>query len=255
MIRPLKLAPALFTVLAVTMLARPARAAITLYDKDAWTLSIGGRSAGLLQLRRWRRRGDGGQSDGQADRRAAVRRAPDGDGKFVTSRMRGGWGGCMFGLNVTNQITAAAEGHGAFVVLVHRRGGPDEGAPQRQWQPGRPPGLREAGGTLRWGAGGAQPGAALACGAAAGLGHHRRRVRRRQPVQHHRSRPHLRAGRLRRAAALVQRRHRVQHARAARLPAVGGRLQSGAHRGDGLARAMAARRCRASRPRPCSTSR
>jgi predicted porin len=98
-----RLAPGVLAALAVIGLAGQARAAITLYDKDDWTLSIGGRAQGFYSFAA----GDAVPVGDPAflTGEGPIGAIPDDQGKFVTSRLRGGWAASMFGLTVTNQIT------------------------------------------------------------------------------------------------------------------------------------------------------
>jgi predicted porin len=98
-----RLSSGLFVVAVAIGLAGQARAAITLYDKEAWTVSIGGRAQGFYSFASGDAQPVGEPAFLIGEQGFAA--TPDGEGKFVTSRLRGGWGGCMFGLNVTNQIT------------------------------------------------------------------------------------------------------------------------------------------------------
>jgi len=100
MISPFRVALAIATLLA---LARGAPASITLYDRDAWTVSIGGRAQGFYSLATGDAfpRGENAFLTGEGP----VDAVGDQAGRFTTSRMRGGWAANMFGLTVTNQIS------------------------------------------------------------------------------------------------------------------------------------------------------
>jgi predicted porin len=83
-------------------LAGSAQASITLYDKDAWTLSIGGRTQGFYSFATGDSypRGEAAVLTGEGP----VGAVGDENNRFTTSRLRGGWAANMFGLTVTNQI-------------------------------------------------------------------------------------------------------------------------------------------------------
>ncbi|HXU81924.1 MAG TPA: porin [Polyangia bacterium] len=87
---------------AVMSLARSAQANITLYDRESWTLSIGGRTQGFYSFA-------SGDAFPRGEPAFFIGEGPVGavggmDNKFTTSRLRGGWAANMFGLTVTNQI-------------------------------------------------------------------------------------------------------------------------------------------------------
>ena len=88
--------------LVVMSLARSASANITLYDRDRWTLSIGGRAQGFYSFAE----GDAFPTGQPAFFRHEGPVGAVGDSKdhFTTSRLRGGWAASMFGLTVTNEI-------------------------------------------------------------------------------------------------------------------------------------------------------
>jgi predicted porin len=93
----------LVILLLVLSGARPARATIKLYEKDAWTLSIGGRAQGFYSFATGDAypRGEPAFLTGEGP----IGAVGDESNRFTTSRMRGGWAASMFGLTVTNQIS------------------------------------------------------------------------------------------------------------------------------------------------------
>jgi predicted porin len=88
--------------IAVLSLARSAQASITLYDRDAWTLSIGGRTQGFYSFASGDAFPTGNPSFLGGE--GPVGAIGDENNHFTTSRLRGGWAASMFGLTVTNQI-------------------------------------------------------------------------------------------------------------------------------------------------------
>jgi hypothetical protein len=91
-------------------LAGSAHASITLYDRDAWTLAIGGRTQGFYSFATGDSfpRGDAAILTGEGP----VGAVGDENNHFTTSRMRGGWAANMFGLTVTNQINECLKATG-----------------------------------------------------------------------------------------------------------------------------------------------
>jgi hypothetical protein len=84
-------------------LARSAHAGITLYERDAWSLSIGGRTQGFYSFAT----GDSYPTGNPAflGGEGPVAAIGDENNHFTTSRMRGGWAANMFALTVTDQIS------------------------------------------------------------------------------------------------------------------------------------------------------
>jgi predicted porin len=94
----------------VMALAGSARASILLYDRDGWTLSIGGRTQGFYSFATGDSfpRGEAAILGGEEP----VGAVGDEHDRFTTSRLRGGWAANMFGLTVTNQISEGLKATG-----------------------------------------------------------------------------------------------------------------------------------------------
>jgi predicted porin len=108
-------------------LARSAQASITLYEKDAWTLSIGGRAQGFYSFAA----GDAVPKGEPAflTGEGPIGAVGDGSGNFATSRMRGGWAASMFGLTVTNQVSDRLKVTGRLSFWFTVEGDQTKGAP------------------------------------------------------------------------------------------------------------------------------
>jgi predicted porin len=113
--------------LALAALARSAQAGIVLYDKDNWTMSIGGRAQGFYSFAAGDSWPSGDQTKWGVE--SPIGAVGDAQNNFVTSRVRGGWAASMFGITVTNQISERLKVTGRLSVWYTIEGDQTKGDP------------------------------------------------------------------------------------------------------------------------------